>query len=95
MDQTNVFFESTLKTLTTIGKCGSQEVCISKQGDSKQATVNLTVRLDGTKLPVLTICAYKTNGLVAREEVPILNERHDQYNVFCCQMKGWCDHLTM
>jgi hypothetical protein len=51
--------------------------------------------LDGTKLPALTIFAYETNELVVREEVPILNERHGQYSLFCCQKKGWCDRLTM
>jgi hypothetical protein len=93
MDQTNVYFEAALKT--TIAKRGSRQVRVAKRGNSKRATINLAVGLDGTKLPAYTIFAFERKGLVAKNEIPVLNNMFGQLSLFGCQKKGWCDKVTM
>jgi hypothetical protein len=47
------------------------------------------------KLPAFTIFPFERKGLVAINEIPVLNSMIGQLSLFGCQKKGWCDKVTM
>ena len=90
MDQTPVYFAMNAKK--TLEVVGQKMIHVrTSTNDTKQATVAVTITVDGTVLPSMVIFKGKANGRLAKTEFAMYPAPHR----YRCQENAWMDEAAI